>query len=157
MTQRRTALLLLVFLISTGCNGPLPFLSGGRLGGETRPAPPIWNLEEPFGVAQLETRPADPYSVNVAYTQLGGVLYLNAGDTETEWVKHITADPRVRLRIDDEIFELAATRVRDPAEIEAFGQAWTDQGFFHRDPTKLDRVWLYRLAARADTPHRVEP
>ena len=123
-------------------------LPGGRLAGELRPAPGDWGLAGSHGTAQLETRPEDPYSVNVAFTVLGGSLYVNAGDTETRWVRNIAEDPRVRLRIEDALYELRAERVTDAAELDAFGAAWTDQSFFRRDPRKLDEVWVYRLAAR---------
>ena len=97
---------------------------------------------------QLETRPDDPYSVNIAYTVMEGRLYVNAGDTETRWVQHMSADPRVRLRLDGVIYELRAERVSDPDELAAFARAWTSQSVFRRDPTQLDEVWLYRLVAR---------
>ena len=100
------------------------------------------------GTMQLETRPEDPYSVNIAYTVLNGTLYANAGDTETQWAKNMTADPRVRLRIEGALYELRAERVTEASEIAAFAEAWTDQSIFRRDPTGLEQVWLYRLVAR---------
>jgi hypothetical protein len=60
----------------------------------------------------------------------------------------MSADPRVRLRLDDAIYDLRAERVTDAEEIRAFGRAWTDQSFFRRDPAELDAVYLYRLVAR---------
>ena len=97
---------------------------------------------------QLETRPEDPYSVNIAFTVLGGRLYVNAGDTETQWVKNIAANPRVRLRMDGALYDLLAERVTDTEEIAAFGAAWTSQSFFRRDPARLEEVWIYRLVSR---------
>ncbi len=131
-----------------GCNGPLPFLSGGRLHGEVRPAPASWAFPEDFGVIQLETDPEDPYSVNIAYTQLDSRLYVYAGDTKTRWVQNMEADPRVRFRIGEVIYELEAERVTDDAESNAFARAWVDHSVFHRDPATLDERWLYRLVAR---------
>jgi hypothetical protein len=143
----RTFAVLLPLLIAA-CNGPLPFLSGGALKGEAQPAPEVWNLEEDFAVCQLETRPKDPYSVNIAYTLVEGRLYINAGDTETEWVKHMQADPQVRLRIDDALYSLKARRVTEPAEITAFVKAWTCHSVVLRDPDGLDEVWIYELTQR---------
>ena len=131
----------------TGCNGLLPFLSGGALDGPVASAPTDWSSFEPTAIVQLETRPTDPYSVNIASTIVGDALYINAGDTETEWVKHISADPNVRLRMSGSIYTLRAERVTDADEIERFGRAWTAQGAFHRDPSKLSPVWIYRLVA----------
>ena len=133
--------------LAMACGGPLPFMSGGELAGEVQPAPREWEFEEDFGVIQLETRPEDPYSVNIAYTQRAGRLYIYAGDTETQWVKNMQADPLVRLRMSDVIYTLRAERVVDPDEISRFGEAWNSASIFHRDPAGLDGVWLYRLTA----------
>lgn len=146
MSRRRLAVFLLIS--SLGCNGPFFLLPGGGLGGETRPAPRDWSFAGDFGTAQLETRPGDPYSVNLAFTVLDGRLYLNAGNTETAWVKNMTADPRVRFQLDDTLYAARAERVTDRAEIVAFGEAWTGQSFFRRDPRKYEEVWIYRLVPR---------
>lgn len=134
--------------VALACNGPLLVIPGGALEGELAPAPSDWSFAGESGTAQLETRPADPYSVNVAYTILAGQPYVNAGDTETQWVKNIAEDPSVRLRIDDALYELRAERVTEEGTVAAFAKAWTSQSMFRRDPTGLDRVFLYRLAPR---------
>ncbi len=73
---------------------------------------------------------------------------MNAGDTETQWVKNIAASPLVRLRMDGVLYELRAERVTDREEIAGFGAAWASQSTFRRDPTKLDEIWLHRLVPR---------
>ena len=72
------AIVVSVALLAMGCSGPLPFMSGGALAGEEEPVPPDWTFAEDFAVAQLETRPEDPYSVNIAYTLVDGRLYINS-------------------------------------------------------------------------------
>lgn len=139
---------LLAVLTTAGCNGPFLLLPGGKLEGESAPVPTDWAFAGDAGTVQIETRPEDPYSVNVAYTVLEGRLYVNAGDSETRWARNIAADPRVRLRMGGMLYELRAERVQDADEIAAFGRAWTGQSIFRRDPTRLDEVWLYRLASR---------
>ena len=131
-----------------GCNGPFALLPGGRLDGGVEPAPADWAFAGDYGTIQLETQPDEPYSVNIAYTVIEGRVYINAGDTETQWVKNLGANPLVRMRMDGALYELRAERVSDSAEITAFGKAWTDQSMFRRDPTQLDRVWIYRLVSR---------
>jgi hypothetical protein len=143
--RRLSALLLLATL---GCNGPFALLPGGMLDGEVKPAPSDWAFAGDYGTVQLETRPEDPYSVNVAYTVMEGRLYVNAGDTETRWVKNMTVSPLVRLRMDGVLYDLRAERVTDAAEISAFGEAWTSQSMFRRDPVELGEVWVYRLVSR---------
>ena len=139
---------LLAMLAALACNGPTGLLPGGKLDGEPRPVPTDWSTFGEYGTAQLETKPEEPYSVNIAYTILDGRVYLNAGATETEWVKNIAANPHVRLRIDGALYDLRAERVMDADEIAAFGEVWTSQSMFMRDPSELDEVWVYRLAAR---------
>ena len=142
---------LIVLAVVAGCNGPVVLLPGGRLEGDVRPVPKSWSFAGDYGTAQLETRPQDPYSVNIAYTILDGAPFINAGDTETEWVKNIAADPRVKLRIDGVIYEMRAERVNSRSEIERFGKAWTSQSIFRRDPSQLDPVWIYRLVPRGSS------
>ena len=137
------------FLVTAGgCKGPVGLMAGAELEGETRPVPTSWAFAGDSGTMQLETNPAEPYSVNLAYTILGDVLYINAGDTETQWVENMAADPRVRLRLDGVIYEMRSERVTDAAEIDRFGEAWTAQSMFRRDPRGLDEVWIYRVVAR---------
>jgi len=139
---------ILLLLSALSCNGPFALLPGGKLDGETLPIPANWTFAGDYGTVQLETRPEDPYSVNIAYTVMNGRLYINAGDTETQWVQHMTANPLVRLRLEGSLYDLRADRVTDDAEIAEFGKAWTDQSIFRRDPAELDEVWVYRLVAR---------
>ena len=147
MNRSRGLAVWVVLLGLTACE-PLIMLPGGRLSGEVSPPPATWGFTDDIQVVQLETRPDEPYSVNIAYTQLDGALYVNAGDTETRWVQHMESNPLVRLRISGELYELRAERVTDPAEIAGFGEAWVSHSMLHRDPTKLEEVWLYRLLPR---------
>jgi len=148
MTVSLRSLALLLSCAVCSCNGPMLLLPGGKLAGEAAPAPSDWSFAGEYGTVQLETRPEDPYSVNVAFTVIDGQLYVNAGDTETQWVKNIGANPLVRLRMGGVLYDVRAGRVTDPAEVAAFGAAWTSQSLFRRDPTRLDEVWLYRLGPR---------
>ena len=139
---------LLALFLTAGCNGPFGLMSGGKLDGEERSIPKNWDSLGTSGQMQLETNPQEPYSVNVNYTIVDGHMYVNAGDTETTWVKHIAANPAVRLRIDGAIYDLRAERVTDPKEIAHFGKVWTSQSMFMRDPSELGEVWVYRMEPR---------
>ena len=145
----RFAPLLLFLSFATGCNGPLPFLGGGALSGDVVAVPESWGeWTESVSVIQLETNPAVPYSVNIAYTVVGEHLYVYAGDTKTRWVEDMEADPRVRFRRDGLIYVLRAERVSGEAERVAFAKVWAARGSFSRDPQTLEEVWLYRLLPR---------
>ena len=140
-------LMFLVIPLVLACGGPVGLLPGGRLSGELEPAPGNWVFAGDYGYMELETRPADPYSVNLAYTVLDGVLYANAGDSETRWVKNIAADPQVRIRMGETLYSLRAERVTNAAELARFGRAWTGHGSFYRDPSELDVAYVFRLVA----------
>ena len=146
MLIRASSLAGLVALL--GCGGPLGLLPGGELSGETVTAPPAWDFLGTSGQMQLETRPGEPYSVNINYTMMDGQMYANAGDTETQWVKNIADDPRVRIRLDGRIYLASAERITDAAEIARFGKVWTSQGRFFRDPAELDPAFVYLLVPR---------
>ena len=135
-------------ILTLGCRGPTFTFPGGALDGPVATVPTDWASKGDSGMAQLETDPVDPYSVNLLFTVVSGALYINAGDTETRWVQNIAANPDVRLRIEGTLYELRAKRVEDAATIAAFAEAWTSQSSFRRNPSELDQVWIYRLVAR---------
>jgi hypothetical protein len=138
----------LSLLVGIGCSGPFLVMSGGELDGEVQPAPSDWSFAGDYGTIQFETRPEEPYSVNIAYTIMDGNLYINAGDTETQWVKNMNASPLVRLRMDGVLYDLRADRITEQGEVAAFAKAWTSQSMFRRDPTELEEVWIYKLSVR---------
>ena len=139
---------LMLILSVVACSGPFVTIPGGALDGELAPTPSDWAFTDEISTVQIETNPEDPYSVNIAYVVMNGTLYINAGDTETRWVQHMAVNPLVRLRLDGSLYELRAERVNDDAEIAAFGELWTEQSSFLRDPAELGEVWVFRLVAR---------
>lgn len=135
-------------LLLSACEGPFIFAAGGALSGAVTQAPDRWQLEADSAVAQLETRPEEPYSINFTYVQLDGRFYVYAGDTRTNWVKHIEQNPLVRVRVQDTIYPARAVRVVSDEELSEFAAVWANLSVFQRDPMNFDEVWLYRLEAR---------
>ena len=137
----------LVLIGSAGCADYLPF-SGGGLQGEVAPLPSSFTQVASQEIVQLETNPADPYSVNLWIIGEEDRLYVFAGDNETKWVKHIAENPNVRLKLGGSIYELRAQRVTDADEFEWFAKAW-DQKYGHRPRNeKVSETWLMRLLPR---------
>jgi len=137
-----------LLLLALGCSGPFAVFPGGELSGPVEPAPASFAFARDAGTVQLETRPEEPYSVNIACAVVGDALYVNAGDNKARWVENLEADPRVRMRIEGRVYELRAERVVDETEMKAFAGAWLEKGAWARDPTGLDEAFVYRLEPR---------
>jgi hypothetical protein len=110
----------LVLLLALGC-GPVP---GGALDGE-RAAPPADWLQALGGdrsFCEIESRPADPHSIQLECFVVDGALHAQSHrwalapwwPTES-WAAIWLAHPDVRVRIDGKLYDLRAVRVSDPA------------------------------------------
>jgi hypothetical protein len=144
---RLTALAALVAPLLAGC-GPVLLLPGGTLEGTVAAAPGDWSFSDDVGTVQLETRPADPYSVNIWAVGLGPRIYVHAGANRAAWVEHIEADPAVRLRVEEALYELRAARVEAQPEFDEFSAAYEKK--YGRRPRneRVAEVYLFRLVAR---------
>ena len=110
--------------VSLAC-GPIP---GGSLSGHLAAPPAAWGsvLEDDHGFCEIESRPADPHSI-----QLDCFIHENALYAQSHrwalapwwpveswagiWIEH----PDVKVRIGDAIYELTAVRVGDGDERDA--------------------------------------
>ena len=97
---------------------------------------------------QLETRPADPYSVNIWVVALDEHLYVHAGASRSAWVEHMESDPNVRVRVGDSLYELTAARVEEQGELDRFSDAYERK--YGRRPRNenVAEAYLFRLGAR---------
>ena len=137
-----------IALVASAC-GPLGPLPGGELNGTLSAPPSDWSRSAPEDTIQLETRPQDPYSVNLWIVGLERGAYVAAGRGEdSKWVKHIEADPNVRLRIGDRLYELRAVPVTDEAELESFSQGLEAKYDFEASPEQRDQARIFRLDPR---------
>jgi hypothetical protein len=149
MHAKRVLLFVLVSSVAAvGCGKPLLLLPGGALDGTPTAVPESWSFTDAVETVQLETRPADPYSVNIWVTAADEALYVHAGANRSTWVEHIEADPKVRLRVNDSIYELSASRVVDQGEFDRFSDAYEKK--YGRRPRNesVTEAYLFRLAAR---------
>lgn len=148
MTIRAFALSLLAALLLIGC-GPLVMIPGGELSGEVKPAPGDWAFTDAVETFQLETRPDDPYSVNVWAVAANGAVYVaSGGGASAGWAQHIAEDPRVRLRVEDAIYELRAAQTTDEAELDTFLAAAQKKYDFEPKPEQREEAVLFRLTPR---------
>lgn len=113
----RTGLALTLAALALACQpiGPVP---GGRLHGEVVTEPVSdWSFARDHATIAVETRIERPHSVTVWCTVWQGRLYVPSRDPETKrWVRHVTADPRVRVKIGERIYPATAVAVEDPQE-----------------------------------------
>jgi hypothetical protein len=155
----RSGVLSVVLVVQLlGC-GPIGPLSGGRLSGEIGPRGVVsWKFAAGEETAQLETRPADPHSVNIWFVALGPNLYVPTSmilgpkdPTERGWVGNVSGDPRVRIRLGDRVYERIAIRVEDAGEYDRARGAL--EAKYDLDPSERDserEVWIFRLDPRTD-------
>ena len=148
--KRSTTILCGVLALSIGCGGPLVMIPGGRLSGEVQPAPSDWAFSDAFENIQLETRPSDPYSVNLWGVANGALFYVASGrGLESTWAENIESDPNVRLRIGEQVFELRAVRTDDPMDREQFmAAARIKYDDFEPNEEQAAVAVLYRLEGR---------
>ena len=149
MRVKRCHLVLLGAALSLGCEptGPLP---GGELSGEVvAELPSDWSFSDDWENVQLETRPEDPYSVNVWGVGVGDRFYLGSGEGgESTWTQHIGEDSAVRLRVGEQIYELSAVRIEDAEERDRFLAAMKRKYDWEPSAEESDRAWVFRLDPR---------
>jgi hypothetical protein len=138
---------LLLLLLLAGCD-PFLVFPGGKLEGALSPVPPDWSFSSEVSTIQLETRPADPYSVNIWAIGMGPALYVHAGAYRSAWVEYMEADSKVRFRIDDKLFELRAKRVEDQGEFTRFSDVYEEKYGSRPRNEDVAEAYLFRLEAR---------
>jgi hypothetical protein len=120
----------LACLFATGCGGPFFIIPGGELSGEVVTEPvDDWSFVSASFV-DLETRPSDPYSVELNYFVKEGKLYIDPAEGRG-WLEHIREDPRVRVRFGGRIYPLTAVLAGQPGELEGFD---ADRFVYRLDP-----------------------
>ena len=144
----RIAWMVCVLLLALGCD-PISMVPGGELSGTVKPTPADWSFTDSVEIVQLETRPEDPYSVNIWGVAAKGAFYVASGrGEENAWARHLAEDPRVRLRVNEDIYELRAVRTDDPAERDAFLEAAHRKYDFEVDEEQQAKSILFRLDPR---------
>ena len=146
--QRIGIVATLLALLAVACD-PIVMIPGGELSGDVVPIPESWAFTDEFDTVQLETRPADPYSVNIWAVAAGDAIYIASGSgAEAKWSQNIAEDHRVRLRVDDSIYELVATEANDDVSRTLFIEAAKKKYDFDPDEADASKAILYRLDAR---------
>lgn len=130
-----------------GC-GPFVLLPGGQLSGQPTPVPDDWSFLADVDTVQLESRPSDPYSVNIWAVGIGADVYVHAGANRAAWIEHMEADPRVRMRVGEAIYELRSTRVESASEFSRFANVWEEKYGSRPRNENISEIYVMRLSAR---------
>lgn len=112
--------LCLATLTTLACE-PRSFLPGGRLSGElvTEPVSDFSFASSEYGV-QVEALSSTFFpSANVRCLVVEGTLYLFTESVfEFGWLRALRRDPRARIRIREELYEVRAVPLTHPADID---------------------------------------
>jgi len=138
----------LLYTLVVGCNGPFLLLPGGELEGPTAATPEEWSFSDEVKTIQVETRPEDPYSINIWGVGVGDQLYLHAGANRTSWVENLEVDPNVRVAIDGTLYELSASRVEEAEEFARFADAYEAKYGLRPRNENISEIYVYRMGAR---------
>jgi len=104
-----------------GCSSPFLGLPGGKLRGEVVHEPvEDWSFADSWFL-DLETRPDDPYSVELNYVVRDGKLYVDPAEGRV-WLDHMRADPRVRVRLGGRVYPATAVLAGEPGTLEGFSK-----------------------------------
>jgi hypothetical protein len=147
--------LMLSMLLLTSCSGPLGPFAGGALQGTSVDVPQNWDTIAAVEHVQLETvNEGKPRSVLIWVGTIDGRLYIAtslisgaSSPADRTWVKNVTANPNIRLRVGDLIYQLQALRELDPARLAAARTAMMSKYDVESDEQSKS-AWLYELQKR---------
>lgn len=127
--------------------GYVPF-SGGELEGTLTPAPADWGSTADVSIIELETNPAEPYSVKLWIVDIGPSLYVHAGANHATWVQHIEQNADVRLLVGELLYELRAERVTAAEEFALFSDRYEAKYNTRPRNENVAEAYLFRLQPR---------
>jgi hypothetical protein len=112
--------LLAALLALPACFGPTDRTPGTRLSGEVAALPDDWSFtdSQPEIAIEVSGFLGLPHSVTIWCASMDGVLYLGARDPATKrWPAWADANPAVRLKIADAIYEVRLAPLDDAETI----------------------------------------
>ena len=131
MSLSKTTFVILLTLTLSACSGPFLLLPGSALDG---PEASIERAETSGEgtLIELETRPADPYSVNLNAFFINGAVYIDPAE-DRQWYQYLLEDANVRVKFagDDTVYTAVAVRESDATVV---GQFEADRVVMRLDP-----------------------
>jgi hypothetical protein len=112
-----------------------------------------WRFTNEVEEIFVETRPwyGIPHSTTIWCVELGGELYIGSyGDQKKTWEKNLARDPRAKLSISGQLYEVQVAPVTDPGRVEALDSAYTrkyDMAEVFGD--EIPEWWYYHVTPRS--------
>ena len=128
MGRNRVAAGMLALLVS-GCGpwGPQGVFPGGPFAdGAGEPFPADWSFSDAHPLVAIETRGALlRHAVTILCVAIEGKLYVMARHAPRKrWVQNLARDPRVRLRVGEQLFAGRVVRLANSPEADAVARAF---------------------------------
>lgn len=142
LTQRLTITFTLAVLLASCGGEPMVMIPGGKLAGEVSEPAATWNVPE---VIQVETRPSDPYSINIWGVGIGPDLYIATSGDGTTWSGYVNEDPSVRVRVGETLHALTAVTVTDPEERARVSAAFVTKYEVDADDNWVEKGLILRF------------
>ncbi len=148
-------IIFLCTILLSACSGPIGPLAGGQLRGTEADLPSNWDSVAAAEHVQLETNNnGKPRSVLIWVGLANEKLYIasslisgSSNPAERTWVKNVADNPNVRLRVQEQIYQLKAVREEDPIQLEAARTAMMTKYEVALDD-QSSSAWIYELQAR---------
>ena len=123
----RIGTVLALAVTAIACFSPEDQRPGLRLAGEVAPTPSDWSFANHYREIAVEVRTPYllPHSVTIWCAEMEGALFVGARNPESKrWPGWVDADPEVRLRIGEQLYEVSLTPLDDPERIDRLRRAY---------------------------------
>ena len=108
-----------------------------------------WSFSDEHLLLQIESRPENPYSVNITFLTHQGQLYVVCVYAEeSRWGRYLQETPEARLKIDGRIYPGRVTLVEDPVLIDEMIDPYAAKYpslFEDSTQEEVERFWYFRV------------
>ena len=138
--------------------GPIGPIPGGALAGAFATDPlDVARVAETSELA-LQVNPAAPRSVTTWVVVVDGRIFVPAAFADRKvWPRIAASDPRVVIRVEDQLFERTARRVSEVGLLERLRAAVATKYGLGNESGAADGTWFFELAPPEATPPVILP